>query len=152
MTEIDSALITELSGEEAERIARECGVAVEKKAGIDVDGIMRVWGWRVLVSPLQAPKQSAGGIQFAEQTQEAEYYLTGVGRVVAIGELAFKARTSGGLQLETDTNNPKVGDIVVYPPQAGIRLQLKDGQTLRVLNDTDILGPTERPDDFRYYV
>lgn len=124
----------------------------DSEYSIPLEGVMKMLGWRLLVVPLESPKKSKGGIIIADEARHADQYLTHMGKILDMGAQAFKARTEGGLCLADDPNIPKVGDIVLYAHNAGIRFKLKDGRELRILSDTNVLAVTERPQDFRYYL
>jgi co-chaperonin GroES (HSP10) len=92
-------------------------------------------GWRILVKPVEAITTSTGGIQLASETVQAQEYLRNHGTVLAVGPLAYADSERFG-------NRPwcKPGDQVVFGRGAGIEMLLKDGSTLRLMNDDEILG------------
>lgn len=109
-------------------------------------------GWKVLVRPKQAPKQSSGGIVFASETTEAEQSLVYVGQVLALGDAAFTAKTQGGVLL-SHIRKPKVGDWVIYAPFAGQKIRVKGDDSLLILmNDTELQGIIENPEDYYAWV
>jgi co-chaperonin GroES (HSP10) len=109
-------------------------------------------GWKVLIRPKQAAQQSAGGIVFAAETTEAEQSLVYVGQILAMGDAAFTATTQGGIKL-SHMRKPKVGDWVVYAPFAGQKVRVRGDDSLLILmNDTELQGIIESPDDFYAWV
>lgn len=109
-------------------------------------------GWKVLIRPKQAAKQSAGGIVFANETTEAEQSLVYVGQILAMGDAAFTAKTQGGISL-SHIRRPKVGDWVVFAPFAGQKMRVRGDDSLLILmNDTELQGIVENPDDFYAWV
>lgn len=118
---------------------------------VEVNGVMTPLNWRVLILP-KKPPEKIGSIAIDDGTQEREEYLTHLGRVVAMGPLAFKSRTAGGLNLAEDAGVPKPGDWVLYGHTAGIRFRLMDSQIVVLLADTEILAVTQRPEDFMFYL
>jgi co-chaperonin GroES (HSP10) len=109
-------------------------------------------GWKVLVRPKQAPKQSSGGIVFANETTEAEQSLVYVGQILAMGDAAFTATTQGGIKLDR-MRRPKVGDWVVFAPFAGQKMRVKGDESLLILmNDTELQGIIENPEDYYAWI
>jgi co-chaperonin GroES (HSP10) len=104
--------------------------------------------WRVLVQPYEPPRSTQGGILLAGETIENTRLLTVVGRVVAMGSLAFKAKTRSGLDLTEEANRPDVGDWVLYGTYAGQRIRMKDGRHFVVLNDDEIVSRIDQPESY----
>lgn len=115
--------------------------------------------WRVLVLPVQPKKVSTGGILLPTQSQDAEGHLQFVGRIAAMGPLAFRSFkfTSGAVDwARILTGNrvsgaPKVGDWVVYGRYNGQRCEYK-GTRLIMMNDDELLCSTSGPSGFRIYI
>jgi len=125
----------------------------EQRAPLDATKIPgKTLYWRVLVEPRKAKAVSAGGIEIAAVAQQADDYLTTVGRVVQVGAFAFKSRTAAGLCLADEPNLPTVGDFVLYEQYAGQEIMLVSGHRLRILTDTEILMVITDPDAIRAYV
>jgi len=103
--------------------------------------------WRVLVQ-IDRPKEvTDGGIMLIEDTVEDDMYLKYVGKVVAIGSLAFKAKTRADLELSSETHKPEVGSYVVFYKNAGNRFMTHDGRQFVLVSDTEIWGVTETPEE-----
>lgn len=102
--------------------------------------------WRVLIE-IDEVEETYGEsrIVIPESTRKDEEYLTYVGRVVAIGDLAFQAETRAKLCLKDDGNNPEVGDYVVFYKNAGTRFRTIEGRLFVLLSDTEIWGVTDDP-------
>jgi co-chaperonin GroES (HSP10) len=111
-----------------------------------VDPLMRPFGARVLVQ-LRAVKEKAtkSGIVLVEETKETEKWNTMIGKVIAIGPLAFCKR---------DTMEPwpegawaKVGDYVRVPKWGGDRWEIdyehndvKGKALFTFFNDHELIG------------
>ena len=112
-----------------------------------LDPLMRPYGGRVLVQ-LRAVKEkvTSAGIILSEETRETEKWNTMVGKVIAIGPLAFMNR---------ETNEPwaegawaKVGDFVRVPKWGGDRWEIdfKDDKGAKgkalftFFNDFELIG------------
>lgn len=108
-------------------------------------GLMKPWGYKVLVMPVRAPTISKGGIFIPITVQEAQGYLNYFGRVAALGRGAFKAKRFADLGM-TAKDHPQVGDWVFYPVYQYLRLKMgrtaKQGGDIRfvMMNDDQILG------------
>lgn len=96
------------------------------------------FGWKILVMPMRPATISKGGILIPQVRQDTDQYLNYVGRVVALGPLAYKATrwASMGLKLE---HTPQIGDWVLYPIYQYARIDFK-GRKLILLNDDSFLG------------
>lgn len=83
------------------------------KAFPDIDPGFRPFGSRICVQ-LRTPKlYSTGGVKFADETIETEMWNTQIGRVRAIGPVAFRNRTN--LEPWPEGNWAKIGDFVRIP-------------------------------------
>lgn len=110
------------------------------------------FGWKLLVRPKQAKKQSAGGIVLAQETTEAEQAMVYVGQVLALGDAAFTAKTQGGVDLGL-IRRPRVGDWIVYAPFAGQKMRVRgDDSLLILLNDTEVQAIIDSPDDYYSWI
>lgn len=111
-----------------------------------VDPLMLPYGARVLIQ-IRAVKEkvTSAGIVIPEETKEAEKWNTMIGKIIAIGPLAFKKR---------DTMEPwpegawaQIGDFVRVPKWGGDRWEVdfeQDGLKGRALftffNDHELIG------------
>ncbi len=98
--------------------------------------------WRIVIRPLESQKK-VGDIVMTEKTQEDQQYITVVGQVVAMGEQAYK---SPKLQ---DSNNPTLGSWVLYPTNAGQRIELQDGRNFILCNDDAVMAVVDDPEPYR---
>jgi co-chaperonin GroES (HSP10) len=107
---------------------------------------MRPYGGRVLVQ-LRAVKEKVtqSGILLAEETKETEKWNTMIGKVIAIGPLAFKKRDS--LEPWPEGSWAQVGDFVRVPKWGGDRWEIdfeEDGLKGKALftffNDHELIG------------
>lgn len=103
--------------------------------------------WRVLVQIDRPQEVTDSGIMVLTQTLEDEMYLKYVGKVVAIGSLAFQAETRAGLKLCEETHLPKIGDYAVFYKNSGNRFETHDGRQYVLISDSEIWGVTETPDE-----
>jgi len=126
----------------------------------NVDPLMAPYGARVLVQ-LRAVKEkvSSAGIYIPQETKETEKWNTMIGKVVAIGPIAFKKR---------DTMEPwpegvwcQVGDYVRVPKWGGDRWEIPfkdekgaEGQCLfTFFNDHEVIGKvTGDPRDIKAFI
>jgi co-chaperonin GroES (HSP10) len=111
-----------------------------------VDPLMRPYGGRVLVQ-LRAVKEKVtqSGIILTEETKEAEKWNTMIGKVIAIGPLAFKKRDS--MEPWPEGSWAQVGEFVRVPKWGGDRWEIdfeEDGLKGKALftffNDHELIG------------
>ena len=98
-------------------------------------------GWRILVLPFKASEKTKGGILLTDKTMEDSQLTASVAMVLAVGEDAYADK-------EKFPNGPwcKQGDWVVFGRYAGSRIRI-DGGEVRLLNDDEILGTVDSPED-----
>jgi len=113
--------------------------------------------WSVLLEPLEPKETSVGGIVLAKPTQDAQKILTTIGRILAIGSLAFTGKTASGLSLSDEKLKFAVGDHVLYQRYTGQELYLyskgqEEDRRLVMITDSEILGLVSDPSAFRIYV
>ena len=102
-------------------------------------------GFHVLVRPVSVKEKTKGGIIIPNSTKEDMSYLTTVGKVIKIGDLAYN---------DTDKfpKGPwcKEGDYICYAKHAGQKIQYKevkmillyDDQVIMKVEDPKYLDPT----------
>jgi len=98
-------------------------------------------GYNILIRPVSIKNVTKGGIFIPDSTRDDMAYLTTVGRVIAVGEVAY--------QDEIKFPNGawcKVGDYVCYGKHTGTKLFYK-GIKLLVLFDDQIMMKVENPKD-----
>ncbi len=125
----------------------------------EIDPLMAPYGARVLVQ-LRAVKDkvTSSGIYIPEETKETEKWNTMIGKVLAVGPIAFKKR---------DTMEPwpegvwcKVGDYVRVPKWGGDRWEIdfedngiKGKALFTFFNDHEIIGMvTGDPRDIKAFL
>ena len=98
-------------------------------------------GFHVLVRPVSVKSQTKGGILLPDSTKDDISYLTTVGKVVALGDLAYldKDKFPAGAWCN-------IGDYVCYGKHAGTKLLYK-GVRLILLFDDQISMRVEDPKD-----
>lgn len=96
--------------------------------------------WRLTVEPIEPVKQSEGGIELPPEVLDAIEKMAFVGKVLALGSLAYKAKPREGLDYQLETHAPQVGDYVVYGRHSGQRVENRNGRLTVILNDTDVLA------------
>ena len=102
-------------------------------------------GFHVLVRPVSVKEKTKGGILLPNSTKEDMSYLTTVGKVIKMGNLAYN---------DTDKfpKGPwcKEGDYICYAKHAGQKIQYKevkmillyDDQVIMKVEDPKYLDPT----------
>jgi len=114
--------------------------------------------WHIVVEPLAPRTMSDGGIQVVDISQEAESWQVTVGRVLACGPQAFAGRTTSGIDLANflpDCNRPDelIGQHVIYTRHVGMELRLrKTDQVVKVMKLTDLVGVTDDPYAWKFYI
>ena len=98
-------------------------------------------GFHVLVRPVSVKSQTKGGILLPDSTKDDISYLTTVGKVLALGDLAYldKDKFPAGAWCN-------IGDYVCYGKHAGTKLFYK-GVRLILLFDDQITMRVEDPKD-----
>lgn len=108
--------------------------------------------WRVVIEPYEPPKKSAGGLELPDEVISTQRMVTTVGKIVAMGALCYQTKTQSGLSLADEPNKPTVGDWVLFGTYAGQRIKMKTGRHYVILNDDEVLGVVDSPDDFHFYI
>jgi co-chaperonin GroES (HSP10) len=113
---------------------------------------LRTSKWYITVEILQAPETSRGGIALPDEVRKAQETLSAVAKVVDLGPFANTAKTQSGMDYAKDKTNPKVGDFVFVGRYTGQDIRTKDGRLFKFINDYEVLGITEQPEEFIAYV
>ena len=98
--------------------------------------------WKVLIQPHQVQMKTKGGLHLPSVSKDNEEYLTAHGRVVSMGELAFRDRDTGEKWKMSTT--PVVGKRVTYGKYAGQKVTV-NGVRFLLLNDDELTSIL--PDD-----
>jgi co-chaperonin GroES (HSP10) len=98
-------------------------------------------GWRILVLPYKAKTKTKGGIILSDKTVTESQIATNCGLVMDMGPDTYNDE-------DKFPNGPwcKKKDWVLFARYAGSRIYI-DGGELRILNDDEILGTIEDPED-----
>jgi len=98
-------------------------------------------GWRILVLPFKTKEKTKGGVILTDKTLEDSQLTASVAMVLAVGADAYQDK-------EKFPNGPwcKQGDWIVFGRYAGSRLKIEGGE-VRLLNDDEILGTVDNPED-----
>jgi co-chaperonin GroES (HSP10) len=98
-------------------------------------------GWRLAILPYRGAKTTKGGIVLADETRQRTQLATNVGYVLKVGDLSYADESKFPY-------GPwcKAGDWVIFGRYAGSRIQI-DGGEIRLLNDDEILGLVNDPED-----
>ena len=88
--------------------------------------------WRVLILPVQPRTTTKSGIVIPQATTDKQKYLNYLGKIVAIGDLAWTH------EKYKQCKRPAVGDYVVYGRYAGQPFRHK-GVRMLALNDDELL-------------
>jgi len=101
------------------------------------------YGSRILVQVRTPKKVTKGGIHLVQDVRETEAWTTQVGKVIAVGPLAFKNRTT--MEPWPEGAWCGVGEFVRIPRYGGDRWSVKvlgseDPAMIVIFNDLDILG------------
>lgn len=114
--------------------------------------------WNIVIEPLRPRSVSDGGIEVVDISMEAEQIQVTVGRVLKCGPSAFAGRTTSGIDLGNFTQDIQspgqiLGKHVVHKRYAGMELTLrKTGQIVRVMVLGDLLGVTDDPYAWKFYI
>jgi co-chaperonin GroES (HSP10) len=126
----------------------------------DVDPGMKPFGGRVIIQLRRIKKKTtSAGIVLVEETKENEKWNNMIGKIVALGPLAFKNRDT--MQSWVEGTWAQVGDFVRVPKWGGDRWEVKvpgddeieDPVLFMTLNDHELIAKvTGNPLSFKAYV
>lgn len=120
---------------------------------------MMPFGGRVVIQLRRIKKKTAGKIILVEETKENEKWNNMIGKIVAIGPLAFKNRDT--MKPWVEGTWAEVGDYVRVPKWGGDRWEirvpgeddLEDPVLFMTLNDHELIAKvTANPLSFKAYV
>lgn len=119
----------------------------------NVNPNIRPHGSRVLVQIRRARTISKGGIIFSNQTKDTEQDNTCVGKVIAVGPLAYKNRNT--MEEWPEGAWCKPGDFAFVPKYGGLRWERPckatdaygDKVQFAIFDDLNIVGDVEDPFD-----
>ena len=98
-------------------------------------------GFHVLVRPASIKNKTKGGIFIPDSTKDDMSYLTTVGKVIALGELAYR-------DIDKFPNGEwcTVGDYVCYGKHAGTKLYYQNVKLLLLFDDQVIMRVSDPKD------
>ena len=125
----------------AERRIKQVEKEKKPKKSLEEMSLPKPTGWRILVLPYKAKEKTKGGIILSDKTVTESQIATNCGLVLDIGPDAYNDK-------DKFPHGPwcKKKDWVLFARYAGSRIYI-DGGEIRVLNDDEILGTIEDPED-----
>ena len=112
---------------------------IENEDKPDPEVLPSLPGYHILVRPVSVKSKTKGGLLLPDSVKDDVAYLTTVGKVLAVGDLAYKD--------EDKFPNGKwcdVGDYVCYARHAGQKLYYK-GVRLLLLFDDQVMMKVDEP-------
>ena len=112
---------------------------IENEEKPDPEVLPSLPGYHILVRPVSVKSKTKGGLLLPDSVKDDVAYLTTVGKVLSIGDLAYKD--------EDKFPNGKwcdVGDYVCYARHAGQKLYYK-GVRLLLLFDDQVMMKVDEP-------
>lgn len=96
----------------------------------DPDPLPRIPGYKLLIRPVAIRRKTKGGIELPDLFMDDLQYLTTVGKVLAVGEAAYKDENRYPM-------GPwcKVGDVIVYGRNVGSKFFYKGVKLLVIFED-----------------
>lgn len=106
-----------------------------------VDRIPTPTGWRIAILPYRGAEKTKGGIALSEETQRRQQLTTVCGYVLKVGPIAYADESKF-------PTGPwcKKGDWIIFGRYAGARIPI-DGGEIRLINDDEVLGVVNDPED-----
>ena len=112
---------------------------IENEEKADPEVLPSLPGYHILVRPVSVKNKTKGGLLLPDSVKDDVAYLTTVGKVLVVGDLAYKD--------EDKFPNGKwcdVGDYVCYARHAGQKLYYK-GIRLLLLFDDQVMMKVDEP-------
>ena len=124
-----------------EKYKEEAVQAKEETQETNLEKLPTPTGWRLLVMPFAVKEETKGGIIIAQETLDRARVATQVGYVLKMGDLCYQDK-------DRYPTGPwcKEKDWVVFARYAGSRMEI-DGGEIRLLNDDEVLGTIDDPND-----
>ena len=117
----------------------------DEKVQADPEVLPELPGFHILVRPISIKTQTKGGILLPDSTKDDIAYLTTVGKVLGVGDLAYQ---------DTDKfpKGPwcKLNEWIIFSRYAGSRFKI-DGGEVRVLNDDEVISTIKDPNDILHH-
>jgi len=124
-----------------DKYKEEVKEAKEETQETNLDKLPTPTGWRILVMPFKVKEETKGGIIIAQETLDRARVATQVGYVLKMGDLCYEDK-------DKYPTGPwcKEKDWVIFARYAGSRMEI-DGGEIRMLNDDEVLGTINSPED-----
>ena len=124
-----------------DKYQEEAVQAKEETKSTSLEKLPNPTGWRLLVMPFKVKEETKGGIIIAQETLDRARVATQVGYVLKMGNLCYQDK-------DKYPTGPwcKEKDWVIFARYAGSRMEI-DGGEIRMLNDDEVLGTIENPED-----
>tara|TARA_R110002050_G_scaffold121374_1_gene239698 strand:- start:582 stop:995 length:414 start_codon:yes stop_codon:yes gene_type:complete len=124
-----------------DKYKEEIKEAKEETQETNLDKLPTPTGWRILVMPFAVKEKTQGGIIIAQETLDRARVATQVGYVLKMGDLCYEDK-------DKYPTGPwcKEKDWVIFARYAGSRMEI-DGGEIRMLNDDEVLGTINSPED-----
>ena len=120
-------------------LANSLMVAIENEDKPDPEVLPHLPGYHILVRPVSVKSKTKGGLLLPDSVKDDVAYLTTVGKVLSIGDLAYKDKDKFPNGKWCD-----VGDYVCYARHAGQKLYYK-GVRLLLLFDDQVMMKVDEP-------
>ena len=120
---------------------KEAKLAKEEPKETNLEKLPNPTGWRILIMPFAQKEKTDGGIIIAQETLDRSRIATQCGYVLKMGDLCYEDK-------DKYPTGPwcKEKDWVIFARYAGSRMEI-DGGEIRMLNDDEILGTIDNPED-----
>jgi len=127
--------------EDVKKIQKHAEKKAKENSKTDLEKLPNPTGWRLLVMPFKVKEETKGGIIIAQETLDRARVATQVGYVLKMGNLCYQDK-------DKYPTGPwcKEKDWVIFARYAGSRMEI-DGGEIRMLNDDEVLGTIENPED-----
>ena len=112
---------------------------IENEEKPDPEVLPGLPGYHILVRPVSVKSKTKGGLLLPDSVKDDVAYLTTVGKVLAVGDLAYKDEDKF-----PNGNWCDVGDYVCYARHAGQKLYYK-GVRLLLLFDDQVMMKVDEP-------
>ena len=124
-----------------DKYQEEAVQAKEETKSTSLEKLPNPTGWRLLVMPFKVKEETKGGIIIAQESLDRARVATQVGYVLKMGNLCYQDK-------DKYPTGPwcKEKDWVIFARYAGSRMEI-DGGEIRMLNDDEVLGTIENPED-----
>ena len=124
-----------------DKYQEEAVQAKEETKSTSLEKLPNPTGWRLLVMPFKVKEETKGGIIIAQETLDRARVATQVGYVLKMGDLCYQDK-------EKFSTGPwcKEKDWVIFARYAGSRMEIEGGE-IRMLNDDEVLGTIDNPED-----